>query len=45
VDEVSAPPKEDAVVHGLLMEGARWDEKAGLLEDERERVVYWYSIQ
>jgi dynein heavy chain len=33
VDEISAPSKEGAFIHGLLMEGARWDEKAGLLED------------
>jgi dynein heavy chain len=33
VDEVSAPAKEGAFIHGLFMEGARWDEKAGLLED------------
>ena len=33
VDEISAPSKEGAFIHGLFMEGARWDEKAGLLED------------
>ncbi len=30
---VDAPPREGAYVHGLWLEGARWDERAGCLAD------------
>lgn len=32
-DEISAAPREGAYIHGLFLEGARWDTQAGVLKD------------
>ena len=29
-EEMQAPPREGAYIHGLFMEGARWDVNSGL---------------
>ncbi len=34
-EDFSAPPREGAYVHGLFMEGARWDIQSGLLQEAR----------
>ncbi|MCJ8738378.1 hypothetical protein PDJAM_G00035190 [Pangasius djambal] len=34
-EEFSSPPREGAYVHGLFMEGARWDTQAGVIVDAR----------
>ncbi|XP_053153098.1 dynein axonemal heavy chain 9 isoform X7 [Hemicordylus capensis] len=34
-EEFTNPPREGAYVHGLFMEGARWDIQTGLLADAR----------
>ncbi|NWI85262.1 DYH9 protein, partial [Pitta sordida] len=34
-EDFASPPREGAYVHGLFMEGARWDAQAGLLADCR----------
>ncbi|XP_037134453.1 dynein heavy chain 9, axonemal [Syngnathus acus] len=34
-EDVTAPPREGAYVHGLYMEGARWDTQTGLIADAR----------
>ncbi|XP_077780456.1 dynein axonemal heavy chain 9 isoform X3 [Podarcis muralis] len=34
-EEFSSPPREGAYVHGLFMEGARWDMQTGLIADAR----------
>uniref|UniRef100_A0A4W4ESU8 Uncharacterized protein n=2 Tax=Electrophorus electricus TaxID=8005 RepID=A0A4W4ESU8_ELEEL len=34
-EEFSSPPREGAYVHGLFMEGARWDTQAGVMVDAR----------
>ncbi|KAI1896623.1 hypothetical protein AGOR_G00096680 [Albula goreensis] len=34
-EDFSSPPREGAYVHGLFMEGARWDTQAGILADSR----------
>ncbi|XP_069510616.1 dynein axonemal heavy chain 9 [Ambystoma mexicanum] len=34
-EDFSSPPREGAYVHGLYMEGARWDTQAGIITDAR----------
>uniref|UniRef100_A0A3P8V3P1 Dynein axonemal heavy chain 11 n=1 Tax=Cynoglossus semilaevis TaxID=244447 RepID=A0A3P8V3P1_CYNSE len=35
-DEFGHPPREGAYVHGLFMEGARWDVQSGIISEEQE---------
>jgi dynein heavy chain len=39
-DEITAAPREGAYVHGLFMEGARWDEKAGCIKESRLKEMF-----
>ena len=39
-EEISAASKEGAFIHGLFMEGARWDDKAGCIEESRPKELY-----
>uniref|UniRef100_A0A8C6JKW0 Dynein axonemal heavy chain 17 n=1 Tax=Melopsittacus undulatus TaxID=13146 RepID=A0A8C6JKW0_MELUD len=34
-DDFASPPREGAYVHGLFMEGARWDAQTGIITDAR----------
>ncbi|NXC47688.1 DYH9 protein, partial [Penelope pileata] len=34
-EDFASPPREGAYVHGLFMEGARWDAQAGIITDAR----------
>ncbi|OCT60754.1 dynein heavy chain 9, axonemal isoform X2 [Xenopus laevis] len=34
-EDFSSPPREGAYVHGLFMEGARWDTQTGVIMDSR----------
>ncbi|XP_041078235.1 dynein heavy chain 9, axonemal-like [Polyodon spathula] len=34
-EDFSSPPREGAYVHGLFMEGARWDTQTGIMTDAR----------
>ncbi|XP_015211854.2 dynein axonemal heavy chain 17 [Lepisosteus oculatus] len=34
-EDMTSPPREGAYVHGLFMEGARWDTQAGVIADAR----------
>ena len=34
-EDFSSPPREGAYVHGLFMEGARWDVQSGTIQDAR----------
>jgi dynein heavy chain len=34
-EDMGAPPREGAYVHGLFMEGARWDTQTGLISEAR----------
>uniref|UniRef100_A0A671R8K7 Dynein, axonemal, heavy chain 9 n=3 Tax=Sinocyclocheilus anshuiensis TaxID=1608454 RepID=A0A671R8K7_9TELE len=34
-EDFSSPPREGAYIHGLFMEGARWDTQAGIMVDAR----------
>ena len=36
-DQVDAPSRDGAFVHGLVLEGAGWDDKAGVLTDSRPK--------
>jgi dynein heavy chain len=40
VDEISASAKDGAYIHGLYMEGARWDDKGGVLEDSIPKELF-----
>ncbi|KAF5404064.1 Dynein heavy chain axonemal [Paragonimus heterotremus] len=34
-EEMSAPPREGAYIHGLFIEGARWDTQTGMIAESR----------
>ncbi|XP_065827108.1 dynein beta chain, ciliary-like, partial [Oscarella lobularis] len=34
-EDFTSPPREGAYVHGLFMEGARWDTQTGMIQDAR----------
>lgn len=34
-DDFNAPPREGAYIHGLFMEGARWDLQTGMIAESR----------
>lgn len=40
LDEVEAPSRDGALIHGLSLEGARWDLKDGTLEYARPREMF-----
>jgi dynein heavy chain len=40
VDEITAGAVDGSFIHGLFMEGARWDEKAGVLEDSIPKELF-----
>jgi len=39
-DQIDAPSRDGAFIHGLTLEGARWDEKAGTLDDSRPKELF-----
>jgi dynein heavy chain, axonemal len=39
-DQVEQPSRDGAFVHGLTLEGARWDDKAGALEDSKPKELF-----
>ncbi|XP_063241593.1 dynein beta chain, ciliary-like [Bacillus rossius redtenbacheri] len=39
-DEITSAPRDGAYVHGLFIEGARWDEKGGTLTDSLLKDLY-----
>jgi dynein heavy chain len=39
-DEIGASARDGAYVHGLWIEGARWDERMGCLDDQRPRELH-----
>ena len=40
VSEIPAASKEGAFIHGLSMEGARWDDKVGSVDESRPKELY-----
>ena len=40
LDAIEAPARDGAFIHGLTLEGARWDEKTGSLEDSHPKELY-----
>lgn len=36
-EQVDGPPKDGVYIHGLFLEGARWDDKLGALDDSRPK--------
>ena len=40
-DQIEGPARDGAYIHGLTLEGARWDEKAGLLEDSQPKELFY----
>jgi dynein heavy chain len=40
VEEITATSRDGAFITGLVLEGARWDEKAGNLEDSRPKELF-----
>lgn len=39
-DENSAAPREGAYIHGLFMEGARWDTQSGIIVESRLKELF-----
>jgi len=39
-DEISAASREGAYITGFVLEGARWDDKAGFLEESRPKELF-----
>ena len=40
-EQLDGPSKDGAYVHGLTLEGARWDEKSGILEESRPKELFY----
>jgi len=40
VDQIEGPSRDGAFIHGLTLEGARWDDKAGVLEDCKPKEMF-----
>merc|ERR1712178_234822 len=39
-DQIEQPSRDGAFIHGLTLEGCRWDEKAGVLDDSRPKELF-----
>lgn len=39
-DQIEQPSRDGAFIHGLTLEGARWDEKAGVLDDSKPKELF-----
>jgi len=40
VDQIEQPSRDGAFIWGLTLEGARWDEKAGVLDESRPKELF-----
>ena len=39
-DQVDAPSRDGAFIHGLTLEGCRWDDKVGVLDDSKPKELF-----
>lgn len=39
-DQIDAPSRDGAFIHGLTLEGARWDDKVGVLDDSKPKELF-----
>merc|ERR1711998_127653 len=39
-DQIEQPSRDGAFIHGLTLEGCRWDEKAGVLDDSKPKELF-----
>lgn len=39
-DQIDAPSRDGAFIHGLTLEGARWDDKAAALDDSKPKELF-----
>ena len=39
-DQIEAPSRDGAFIHGLTLEGCRWDDKAGVLDDSKPKELF-----
>merc|ERR1711991_56715 len=39
-EDIKAPPREGSYVHGLYMEGARWDVGSGMIQESKLKELY-----
>ncbi|MEW5311809.1 MAG: hypothetical protein WDW38_003494 [Sanguina aurantia] len=39
-DAIDAPSRDGAYIHGLTLEGARWDDKGGILDDSKPKELF-----
>ncbi|XP_066581161.1 dynein beta chain, ciliary [Prorops nasuta] len=39
-EEITSPPRDGAYVHGIFMEGARWDVQAGIIVDSKPKELF-----
>ena len=40
-DQVEQPSRDGAFIHGLTLEGARWGDKAGVLDDSKPKELFY----
>jgi dynein heavy chain len=40
IDQIDAPSRDGAFIHGLTLEGARWDDKIGALDDSKPKELF-----
>lgn len=40
-EQLDGQSRDGAFIHGLTLEGARWDEKAGVLEESRPKELFY----
>ena len=39
-DQIDGPSRDGAFIHGLTLEGCRWDDKVGVLDDSKPKELF-----